>query len=72
MTEAIQQVYIDKLYERIAIMDELIDVQRETIKNRDASIKTLMDKLDEAIQLLHRANKIIEDRQSKGINLWYK
>lgn len=70
MNEVIQQMYINKLNERIAIMDELIDVQRQTIEDRDASIKTLMDKLDEAIELVRRANKLIDDRQGKGINLW--
>lgn len=71
MNEVIQQIYIDKLYERINVMDELIGVQRKTIKDQDESIKILMNKLDEAIQLLHRANRIIEGRQSRGINLWH-
>ncbi len=70
MNEAIQQIYISKLHEQIAVMDELIDVQRQTINDRDESIKMLMNKLEEAIELAKRANKLLDARQGKGINLW--
>ena len=70
MNEVIQQMYINKLNEQIAIMDELIDVQRQTIESRDESIKTLMNKLDEAIELVRRANKLLDDKQSNSVNLW--
>lgn len=70
MNEVMQQIIINKLYERIAIMDKLIDVQRQTIADRDASIERLLTQLDEAIELVKRANKLIDNRQSNSINLW--
>ena len=70
MNEVMQQMIINKLNERIAIMEKLIDVQRQTIESRDESIKTLMNKLDEAIELVRRANKLLDDKQSNSVNLW--
>lgn len=70
MNEVMQQIIINKLNERIAIMDKLIDVQRQTIADRDASIERLLTQLDEAIELVKRANKLIDNRQGNSVNLW--